>query len=76
MLTLLMYAVCLLVATVGAIALQLALIFGEPTKSWRAWTLAIGFVVFGINVVGAILLAYQWTIQAIRVGQALEPLMR
>ena len=76
MLTLLMYAVCLLVAIEGTRALQFAIAAAEPTKQWRAWTLTLGIGAFSVGVVGAILLAYQFTIQAMNVGRALEPLMR
>jgi hypothetical protein len=75
MLTLLMYAVCLGVAIQGARALQFAIAVCEPTKRWRVWVLSMGICLFVVATVAAILLAYQWTLQAAAVGRALEPFM-
>jgi len=72
MLTLLMFAVCLLVILQGGAVMQVALAACEPTRNWRTWVMLIGVIGFILGVVGGVALAVQWMAKVDQIGNLLK----
>lgn len=71
MLSYLMYAVCFLLILQGAGNFQYMLVETTPFKKWRVVVIWIGSLSLVVGVVMAVVLALQWTIEAVRFGNVL-----